>query len=39
MSISFGAIEFVFNLVWLNCDDFFEYCQVSTMRGHPYRFV
>ena len=29
--------QIVFNLVCLNCDDFFEYCPVSTMRRHPYK--
>jgi len=27
----------VFNLVCLNCDDFFQYCPVSTMRDHQYK--
>ena len=29
--------KIVFNLECLNCEDFFEYCPVSTMRGHPYK--
>ena len=29
--------QIVFSLVCLNCDDFFEYCPVSTMRRHPYK--
>jgi len=29
--------KIVFKLVCLNFDDFFEYCPVSFVRGHPYR--
>jgi len=36
MLTSFGGIK-LFNFVCLNFDDFFEYCPVSIVRGHPYK--